>query len=153
MILYLILSRQLSYPALFLSGFINRHRSDYYALIMDVTTKGRWEEYVLFMLKGVEEQAKKTAEILEKLAAYMDCLETGLSKVEEMKGKYAFGLKELLSSKIFISSKDIEERLGVSKNTVTKIFELLVSGGFGKVKRIGTSKLIFNKELLGIFTR
>ena len=126
MILYLVLNDQLLYPALFISGFINNHKSDYYSSLMDVTTKRKWEDYIVFMLKAVEVQAAKTSEIIEKLHDFIDEREKRLSSIDSLKGQYIVILKNMLSSKIFISMKEVEEKLGISKNTVTKIFSLLV---------------------------
>lgn len=50
--------RLLSQPLLYLSAFFERHRQDYYRLLLDVSQSGRWHDWVLFFLSGVAEQAR-----------------------------------------------------------------------------------------------
>ena len=64
MILYLVLTDLLDFPILYLSGYINKHKSDYYRLLQEIRTKNAWEEYVIYMLNGVEQQSKHTTEQL-----------------------------------------------------------------------------------------
>src|SRR3546814_463367 len=59
-VLYLILHGLLDSPVLYLSDYIIKHKTDYYRLLQEVRTTNKWEDWVLFMLKGVEETAKET---------------------------------------------------------------------------------------------
>lgn len=43
-----------------MSSYIIKHKSDYYRLIQEVRNENNWEEWVLFILKGVEDTAKDT---------------------------------------------------------------------------------------------
>lgn len=45
-------------PLLYLSAFFEKHRQDYYDLLMAVSTHGAWREWVAFFLRGVAEQAR-----------------------------------------------------------------------------------------------
>jgi Fic family protein len=45
-------------PLLYLSAFFERHRDVYYDLLMAVSERGAWKEWVEFFLRGVAEQAK-----------------------------------------------------------------------------------------------
>ena len=64
MILYLVLKWLLDFPMLYLSGYINKHKADYYRLLNEIRTKNAWEEYVIYMLHGVEQQAEHTTQQL-----------------------------------------------------------------------------------------
>jgi Fic family protein len=44
-------------PLLYLSAFFERHRSDYYRLLLEVSQKGNWREWVAFFLRGISEQS------------------------------------------------------------------------------------------------
>lgn len=44
-------------PLLYLSAFFERHRDEYYDLLMAVSERGAWTEWVEFFLRGVAEQA------------------------------------------------------------------------------------------------
>jgi Fic family protein len=44
-------------PLLYLSVFFERHRSQYYRLLLEVSQQGNWEEWIRFFLRGVSEQS------------------------------------------------------------------------------------------------
>jgi Fic family protein len=45
-------------PLLYLSAYFERHRQDYYALLMAISERGAWRDWLLFFLHGVAEQAR-----------------------------------------------------------------------------------------------
>lgn len=60
----------LSQPLLYLSSFIEKNRTEYYDRLLAVTQKGQWEEWLLFFLDGLHEQAQDAADriqVLQKL--------------------------------------------------------------------------------------
>ena len=56
-LLYLIHARLLEIPVLYLSRFIIQNKAEYYRLLRSVTETGAWEEWLLYMLRGVQETA------------------------------------------------------------------------------------------------
>jgi Fic family protein len=56
-------------PLLYLSAFFEKHRNDYYRLLMGVSQRGEWRNWILFFLRGVEEQSTdalvRTARLLD----------------------------------------------------------------------------------------
>jgi Fic family protein len=57
-ILLLVSEKLLSQPLLYLSAFFERHRADYYRLLLEVSQNGNWREWMIFFLRGVAEQAQ-----------------------------------------------------------------------------------------------
>jgi len=55
--LFLIERQRLSQPLLYLSAFIDAHKSDYYELLQRVRTHGEWSAWMRFFLRGVSETA------------------------------------------------------------------------------------------------
>lgn len=45
-------------PLLYLSAFFEKHRSDYYDLLLGVSQRSAWGDWLGFFLRGVEEQAR-----------------------------------------------------------------------------------------------
>jgi len=45
-------------PLLYLSAYFERHRQQYYNLLLAVSERGVWREWIMFFLKGVAEQSK-----------------------------------------------------------------------------------------------
>ena len=56
--LYLCSRQCLSQPLLYLSGFFDDTRDDYYRLLLDVSQKGNWREWLEYFLRGVRRQAQ-----------------------------------------------------------------------------------------------
>ena len=58
LILLLVHWRLLPLPLLYLSAYFEKHRQAYYDLLLSVSTRGTWREWVEFFLRGVAEQAR-----------------------------------------------------------------------------------------------
>src|SRR5665647_1723286 len=59
--LFLTERGRLTQPLLYLSAYIEAHRSDYYDALLRVRTEGDWESWLLFFLRGVQETAVAAA--------------------------------------------------------------------------------------------
>lgn len=57
---------------LYLSKFIIRNKAAYYRLLQEVRTKEAWEDWVLFMLEGIEQTAEETLLLVKKINAVVD---------------------------------------------------------------------------------
>lgn len=79
--LYLCDRGLLSQPLLYLSGFFDETRSDYYRLLLEVSTQGNWRGWVEYFLRGVRQQAERarrdTQHILDRREHYQGVLRTG----------------------------------------------------------------------------
>lgn len=60
--LLLIKEELLSQPILYLSAFFERNRDEYYRLLLSVSQKGTWREWIKYFLQGVAEEAKDALE-------------------------------------------------------------------------------------------
>jgi Fic family protein len=58
LVLMLVQWNLLPAPLLYLSGYLESHRSTYYELLLKVSQEGRLEDWIEFFLNGVAEQAK-----------------------------------------------------------------------------------------------
>ncbi|HXU13299.1 MAG TPA: Fic family protein [Candidatus Binatia bacterium] len=67
-------------PLLYLSAFFERHRQDYYRLLLAVSQKGQWEPWVQFFLSGVLEQSLDAIQRAARLRALRDEYQTGLQR-------------------------------------------------------------------------
>lgn len=64
---YLILKGLLNEPVLYLSSFIIQNKGDYYRLLQEVRTENNWEDWILYILKGIEQTAQSTIEQINKI--------------------------------------------------------------------------------------
>ena len=54
-------------PLLYLSAFFERHRQEYYRLLLAVSQKGAWSEWITFFLKAISTQAQDVIRRSDKL--------------------------------------------------------------------------------------
>lgn len=127
-VLYLILKGLLDEPVLYLSSFIIKNKGDYYRLLQEVRTKANWEDWILFILRGVEETAVKTIE--------------QINQINDTFGETQKLVQEKLPK---IYSKDLIEQLFI--HPYCKI-EFLVANL--KIERKGASRYLTNLEEIGI---
>lgn len=71
-ILYLIEQGLQTLPILYLSRFIVKNKPDYYRLLNTVSRTNEWQDWILYMLQGVEETASWTT---QKIAAIRHLME------------------------------------------------------------------------------
>ncbi|MEA2027371.1 MAG: hypothetical protein U9N49_00135 [Campylobacterota bacterium] len=70
-ILYLVLNKLLDIPILYISRYIIKNKADYYRLLQEVRTDDNWEEWVLYILDGVEQTSLETIELIYEIDRLM----------------------------------------------------------------------------------
>jgi Fic family protein len=111
-ILYLIHSRLLRIPVLYLSRYIIHTKNDYYGLLRNVTEKSEWEPWILYLLKGVEETALWTTGRIEAIRRLFD--ETVMLCKERAPKIYSKELVELVFSQPYCKISFLTEA-GIAK--------------------------------------
>lgn len=144
-ILYLILKGELEQPILYLSKYIIDNKADYYRLLQEVRTKNVWEEWVLFILKGIEVTANETKIQINKINKLFSKTE---NLIKEKNAKiYNKELLELLYEHPYSKVEYVTKRLEVSRITATKYLQNLVDLNILEIKQVWKENLYINKEL------
>ena len=76
-ILYLMMNDLLDVPVLYLSSYIINNKSDYYRLLNEVRTKDSWEEWVLYMLNGIEITSRESIKLIESIIGILKSVKIG----------------------------------------------------------------------------
>jgi Fic family protein len=117
-ILYLVKEGLLDLPVLYLSKHIIDNKAEYYEKIRKVTTHNNWVDWVLFMLKAVEETAIYT---MNKITAIQHLLDETIEicKSELPKKVYSKELIELIFKSPYttIRKLDTEKITNISMST------------------------------------
>ncbi|AEX71303.1 Fic family protein [Corynebacterium diphtheriae bv. mitis] len=71
-VLYLLQEALLPFPVLYLSGYIVENKAQYYRCLNRVTTESAWEDWLLFMVRGVEVAATDAATMIADLRQVQD---------------------------------------------------------------------------------
>jgi Fic family protein len=89
--LFLMERGRMSQPLLYLSAFIDAHKSDYYDLLQRVRTHGDWAAWIRFFLQGVAEiateggqQAKELHRLREQYRAQLRDKPNALGLIDEL---------------------------------------------------------------------
>ncbi len=149
-ILYLVYKGLLDIPVLYLSRFIIRNKSDYYRLLQKVRDTDCWEEWICFMLKGIEETAQETIRLIADIRALMIDYKT------RIRAEFRFYSQDLLNnlfSHPYTKIEFIEKDLGIHRQTASKYLVELVNGGFLRLEKIGKHHFYINEPLFQIFSR
>lgn len=147
LILYLLQQRLLEQPILFLSRYIIEHKSHYYAHLRDVTERGAWEPWILYVLRAVESTAETT---VLKIEAMGDLL---VSMVEEARLKlpkrsFSKELIEQLFVRPYCKIRHLEEAgLGNRVSSSRYLHDLADAGLVAKTKS-GKEILFVNERLV-----
>ncbi len=149
-ILYLILTGLQKLPILYLSNHIIQHKSDYYRLLQGVREKGDWESWISYMIRGVENTAKDTIQLIEALKILMAEMKTLLQN------NYKFYSQELLNNLFAHPYTKIEflvRDLGVSRITAANYLNQLASDGVLRKERLGTGNYYVNERLFDLLRK
>jgi len=150
-ILYLLLKKYLDAPILYLSSYIIKTKSTYYDLLQKVRRDGTWEEWILYILDGIEETSRLT---LEKVKAIRNLLDATLENAKGQCPKiYSKELVEIIFENPYSKIDFLVKKLGINRKTASKYFSELADNGFLSYRQIGKEKIFINDDLMAILVR
>ncbi len=146
-ILYLVQQGLLDIPVLYLSSYIIKNKSDYYRLLQEVHTKGSWEEWIVWMLKGVELTAKETIVVVNKIKVLMDAYK---KKIRSNFNFYSHDLITILFKHPYTKNSFLERELKIHRNTASSYLNTLADAGLLTKVKVGNRNYYLNEPLLKI---
>lgn len=150
MVLFLVHHRLLNLPTLYLSGYINRNRPDYYHLLERVSSAGEWEPFIRFMLEGFYQQAQETkTTLVESMALLQQFKDT----VRQSGRKIPQEVTEAVFTQPIVTPSQISRALGVHYSTATKYLAQLVDLGLLQASVLGKYHLYSNRQLVEVLSR
>jgi Fic family protein len=148
-ILYLVKEGMLNLPILYLSRYINQNKGDYYRLLQKVRTENAWEEWVLYILNGVEETSLQTIKIIEGIKTLML---KHKKKIRESTKFYSQDLINNLFKHPYTKIDFIMTDLEVSRLTATKYLDELDQIGIVKKVKLGRDNYYINTDLYNLLS-
>ena len=150
-ILYLIFKELLDIPILYLSSYIIQHKADYYRLLQEVRTENNWEEWILYMLDGVEQTSLETIKLVDGIHRLMD--ESKEKIKSELPKIYSKDLVEILFMHPYTKIDFLVSGLGITRKTASKYLNALEQIGLIENIQIKNSKFFINKELFDMLKK
>ena len=68
----MVLNNLIDSPILYLSKYINKTKQEYYRLFNDVRKNKNYEDWILYILRGIEVTSKETIELIKEIQNEMD---------------------------------------------------------------------------------
>jgi len=149
-VLYLIDVGLLTLPILYLSRFIVKNKQDYYRLLTTVTRTGEWEEWILYMLKGVEETSIWTTRKIEAVRNLIEhtseFIRTKLPKI------VSHELIQIIFEQPYCRIGNLVENDIAKRQTASVYLKQLCKIGVLKEIQEGKEKLFVHPKLIKLMT-
>mgnify|MGYP006138242777 CR=1 FL=1 len=134
--LYLLSLGVLEQPVLYLSAYLKIHQQEYYDRLQQVRVEGSFEKWIAFFLEGIETVSNMVIDTTRRIQK----LERDDTDRIIAAGGSSDGVSfiRFLLQQPVIQIADVEQHLGKSRNTVTKLINLAES--LGVIKQINEGK-------------
>ena len=150
-VLFLNLFELLDLPVLYLSKYILEYKNDYYRLLNEVTSSGKWEPWILYMLEAVKQTSVFT---LNKVNAIYELFN---NTVEEIRDKaediYSRELVEVIFGQPYCSIGILVQKGIASRNTASKYLKRLEGMGILESQAEGKETLFKNIKLYELMSK
>jgi Fic family protein len=146
---YLTNKGLLDVPILFLSRYILDHKDDYYSGLMDVSQRGNWESWLLFMLRAVESTSNNTFNKINDIVTAKDLILEHIKK-DDQKLRNPEDLVEFLFTQPFTKVKHLVEAGIYAENTARNYLNKLCEMQVLEKKELEGHHYYLNLELYRI---
>jgi len=149
-LLFLVQAQLLHMPVLYLSRYINKHKNDYYDLLISITRDHDWEPWILFILEGVRLMSHWTS---DKIAAIQRLqLETADVIRVRLPSIYSYELVDLLFVQPYCRINNLVEAEIVQRQAAGRYLGELVSANVLTELKVGREKMFINTRLMTLLT-
>lgn len=138
-------------PILFLSHYILRTKPIYYSVLRNVTEKGAWVDWVLYILEAIEATALETQQRVTGINTEMDKAQI-LVKTKTPK-IYSKDLIETIFKHPYCKIRFLEEAGLAKRQTAALYLQTLEELGLLQSIKIGQEKYYVNKNLIKILSK
>jgi len=149
-LLFLVEMDLLELPVLYLSRAIIRGKPDYYRLLLAVTTHAAWEDWILYLLRAVDETARWTTDRIRAIRKLMH--DTAAYVRSAAPGAYRAELVELIFVQPYCRIGNVVEAGIAQRQTAAVYLKRLASVGVLEEVKVGREKLFINPRLMRLLT-
>lgn len=144
-ILYLVMKGLLDIPILYLSSYIIKEKREYYRLLSEIRDNDKWEEWIYYILHGIEETAHQTILLIKNIKELM---EETIEKVKtELPSVYSKELVEIIFEQPYCRVTSIVDKGLYERRTAMKYLRELERIGVLKAIPKGNQILFLNINL------
>jgi len=150
-ILYLVLKGLLDLPILYLSSYMFKEKTNYYKLLNQVRTEDKWEEWILYILDGVEYTSKNSVVLIEKIQELIE--DTKLKIKTQLPKIYSKELLELLFVHPYTKINFLVKELEMTRKTASSYLNQLEEIGVLETIKMGREVYFVNVELFKLLQK
>jgi Fic family protein len=148
-ILLMIQKQLLEIPILYLSAYIIREKEDYYKLLNSVTSRRNWKDWIIYMLKAIEETSIYTiSKIAEIDRLFNNTHELIVNKLPHIRKETI----EKIFEQPYVSPKKLIDQNVKSLNTAKKYLGQMEELGIMIPKKIGKEIVYLNIDLFNLLS-
>lgn len=153
-ILLLVIYDLLDLPILYLSRYITHNKGSYYQLIQAIRDKSddnanEWEQWVLFILKGIEETGDNTISLIKQISNLMNQYKKVLRPL--FVKQYKHELLNNLFNHPYTKIEFVERDMMVSRQTASKYLDMITQTGLLQKIKMGKENYYINTKLVDLF--
>ena len=134
-------------PILYLSKYIIKTKTDYYKLFEETRKTNNYENWIIYILKGIEVTSLETIKIINDIRNQIKIMKDNLRNNTKI---YSKELLEALFYEFYTKIPYIQEQLNVSEKTAQKYLDSLVELGYLSSEKIGRERIYKNEKLFEI---
>jgi len=149
-ILYLVMKSLLDLPILYLSSYLIKEKTDYYRLLKEIRDTDIWENWIYYVLHGIEETANHTTLLISKIK---ELLENTIERIKtELPSIYSKDLVETIFEQPYcrvasIVNKGLYERRTAMKLTLNnKTVEITEDEFYAGLERLERDLMRYNDD-------
>jgi len=147
---YLTTKGLLDVPILFLSRYILDHKDDYYSGLMGVSQRGNWKEWLLFMMRAIENTSNITFHKINEIVSVKDTILKYVKKDGKFRNPEV--LIEFLFTQPFTKVKHMVDSRIYAENTARDYLNKLCDMRVMEKKEIEGHHYYLNLELYRILS-
>lgn len=137
-------------PLLYLSAYFHRHREDYYQLLLGISERGAWRDWLIFFMRGIAEQSRDAVERARRLQDLREAWHERLFQARV--SALTLRLADVLFERPIITIPEAQRLLGVSTyhSAQNNLEKLVAKGILRPIKGREYGKAYIATEILDI---
>ena len=146
-ILLLVREGLLDTPILYLSRYISQTKSSYYQTLQHVRDHNDWEQWILYLLRGIALTARHTTQLIENIRLLLQQYK------QRIRSEYKFYSQDLINNIFrhpYTKVAFLEKDLGVSRATATRYLDSLAKDGVLQKHKLGRENYYINHALVNL---
>jgi len=140
-------------PVLYLSGFIIRHKNDYYHYLSSVTERQSWKQWFLYLLEGIEQTCNYTIDLIERINELHQSVSDYILQKDP---KFNQEIIKLLFFQPYIRAVHVvdHQACGIKsrQGATTQLNKLVSMNMIGK-KQVGRETVYINHQLMQVLSQ